>query len=141
VDCEDCGNQVWVPEPDLPTECQCGLREYVVTLDRPKAKKRERRHRAVEAYYSVYKGRVRDGALDEALEKMIAETVKDIAWFKEVLIAYVGPSVKGNPFNVQNIIRYYLDQRLPGTRLTPGGAGGDDERTDTESIAPKLKAV
>lgn len=125
VECYGCGGQVDIRSLDTPSECLCGEHEYILTKNRPKAKPRERKPESVEAYYSVMKGKVRYSSLDNAWEKMIADQVKDIPRWKEVMVAYIDRG--WNPFSVDRMLDYYAQQRLPGTRLSAGAGGGETD--------------
>ena len=128
IECESCGSDIGILSLGLAVPCaRCGMHEYILDKRRP-APVVVRRPEAVEVYYSIIRSvGVKRGANPD-YEDDIVQAVTDIAWWKEVVKAYIDPAVGGNPYRVPNMLKYYRERRRPGTKRPKAARVGSAEQ-------------
>lgn len=120
ITCQECGNDVGITELDTPTECLCGMHEYTLLSKKPPARRR-RKPESVEVYYAIAKSKgVRYDSQDEGLEEKISSTVTDVSFWRLVVIEYIA---RWSPLNILQMLEYYEEHRLPGTKKGDEGGG------------------
>lgn len=112
VECPSCGDQVSIDHIGSPgVECLCGMHE--IQLTKIRINETKLKHPAVDAFYRIASAYLRYGSLDPAWEDEIG-AVEDIERWRLVVKQYIehGWDVR----KVANILVYYNENRLPGTR-------------------------
>lgn len=141
VKCPSCLDSVTINRLNVPTECLCGMHEFILSpkkLDKPKV---QRKSESVEAYYAIVRSRgVRHGA-NEEFEADIAAAVTDLTRWRQVVKEYIHPDFGGNPYGVDKMLVYYNENRLPGSRKQKEKDALPPRFTDVEPIPDEEDAV
>lgn len=127
VTCE-CGSDVTIDTLDGdPVGCLCGMHEFVLVKNKPKAKIKSE-HPAVKGYYDIaYSRGVRRGSLPAELEHDIATMVGveqgAVTRWRLVVKEYIAQGWNAN--SVLTMLDYYRKGKMPGERQkkddTPAG--------------------
>jgi len=134
VTCEDCGGDVIISKRDTPTECLCGMHEYILLSKKPGVRKKM--HPAVLVLRKKIGNRNLNQEQVNLVESVVGTSDSDLNFWREVIEAWMQHGWYEK--NVKGMLDWYERRELPTTGKKRGEEGGG-ETTHTVIEHPEVE--